>query len=201
MKQGHASVIVLILWLLAGCTTAPPKNHNNLCSIYREYPAWYEDSLKMEKKWGTPPHVAMAIMKQESSFIADALPPRDYLLWVIPWGRVSSAYGYAQAQDPVWGEYKKNTGNGGSRNNFDDAIMFIGWYTTGTHKQLGISKWDTYNQYLAYHEGRGGFRRGSYRKKPWLMQVARKVEQQSKKYHAQLRQCRKELEDDRSWFF
>lgn len=71
------------------------------------------------------------------------------------------------------GGYKDGTGNGGSRNNFDDAIMFIGWYTAGTHKQLGISKWDTYNQYLAYHEGRGGYRRGSHRSKPWLMQVAR----------------------------
>ncbi|MNN39648.1 hypothetical protein D3C81_1536950 [compost metagenome] len=115
----------------------------------------------------------MAIMKQESSFVADALPPRDYLLWVIPWGRVSSAYGYAQAQDPVWGEYKDATDNGGSRDNFDDAIMFIGWYTTGTRSQLGISQWDAYNQYLAYHEGRGGYSRGSYRSKPWLMQVVK----------------------------
>ncbi|MNG27305.1 hypothetical protein D3C84_1124070 [compost metagenome] len=78
--------------------------------------------------------------------------------------------------------------------------MFIGWYTTGTHSQLGISKGDAYNQYLAYHEGRGGFRRGTYRSKPWLMQVARKVEQQSRNYHSQLMQCRDELEDDRSWF-
>lgn len=78
--------------------------------------------------------------------------------------------------------------------------MFIGWYTAGTQKQLGISKWDTYNQYLAYHEGRGGFSRGTYRSKPWLMQVARKVEQQSKIYGAQLKQCRGELEDDSGWF-
>ncbi|MDR6929091.1 hypothetical protein J2Y56_005163 [Pseudomonas sp. BE134] len=154
----------------------------------------------MQEEWGTPQHVAMAIMKQESSFVSDALPPRDYVLGVIPWGRVSSAYGYAQALDPVWGEYNDATGNGGSRDNYDDAMMFIGWYTTGTHSQLGVSKEDAYNQYLAYHEGRGGFRRGTYRNKPWLMQVARKVEQQSKNYHSQLKQCRAELEDDRSWF-
>jgi hypothetical protein len=186
--------------MLTGCSTAPPKDQNNLCNIYREYPDWYEDSLEMQKQWGTPQHVAMAIMKQESSFVSDALPPRDYMLGVIPWGRVSSAYGYAQALDPVWSEYEDMTGNGGSRDNYDDAIMFIGWYTTGTHSQLGISKGDAYNQYLAYHEGRGGFRRGTYRSKPWLMQVARKVEQQSKSYYSQLKQCRDELEDDRSWF-
>jgi hypothetical protein len=197
--RAHVGALLLMLGL-AGCTTTPPKDQKNLCNIYRQYPDWYEDSLDTQKAWGTPLHVAMAILKQESSFIADALPPRDYLLWVIPWGRVSSAYGYPQAQNPVWGEYKKATGIGGARHNFDDAILFIGWYTTGTHRQLGISKWDTYNQYLAYHEGRGGFSRQSYRKKPWLMEVARKVERQAQTYGAQLTACRAELEDDRSWF-
>ena len=201
MKQRRTWIFLLFLMILTGCATAPPKDQNNLCNIYREYPDWYEDSLDMQKAWGTPLPVAMAIMKQESSFVSDALPPRDYLLWVIPWGRVSSAYGYAQAQDPVWGEYKDGTGNGGSRDNFDDAIMFIGWYTTGTQRQLGISKWDAYNQYLAYHEGRGGYSRGSHLSKPSLIQVARKVEQQSRNYQAQLKQCSQELENDRSWFF
>lgn len=200
MKLGRALALALIAATLAGCTTAPPKDQSNICNIYRQYPGWYKDSLKMQSKWGTPPHVAMAIIKQESNFFAKALPPRDYLLWVIPWGRVSTSYGYAQAQNPVWREYLKETGNGGSRHNFDDAMMFVGWYTTGTHKQLGISKWDTYNQYLAYHEGRGGYRRGTYRNKPWLIQVARKVERQSKSYHAQFQQCRTELEKKRSWF-
>lgn len=154
----------------------------------------------MQSEWGTPMHVAMAIMKQESSFIADARPPRAYFLWVIPWGRVSSSYGYAQAQDPAWSDYRKNTGKGGSRDNFADALMFIGWYTAATHRQLGISRADAYNQYLAYHDGRGGYRRGTYRNKPWLMKVARKVAQQSHTYGAQLNQCRRELERNRSWF-
>lgn len=187
--------------LLGGCTTAPPKDQANLCNIYREYPDWYEQSLAMHALWNTPLPVAMAIMKQESSFRADALPPRDYVLWVIPWGRVSSAYGYSQALDPVWEEYQDSTGNGGSRDNFDDAIMFIGWYTAGTQRQLGISKYDAYNQYLAYHEGRGGYSRQTYRSKPWLMQVARKVENQANAYSGQLGKCRAELEDNRGWFW
>jgi hypothetical protein len=201
MKPGRArALLLLVLVMLTGCTTAPPRDQNNLCNIYREFPDWYEDSLEMQQTWGTPQHVSMAIMKQESSFVSDALPPRDYVLGFIPWGRVSSAYGYAQALDPVWGEYLEATDNGGSRDNFDDAMMFIGWYTTGTYSQLGISRWDAYNQYLAYHEGRGGYRRGTYRSKPWLMQVARKVEQQSRNYLAQLKQCRAKLEDERGWF-
>ncbi|WP_089360353.1 hypothetical protein [Pseudomonas segetis] len=200
MARGPIAGLLAALALLTGCSTAPPKDQSNLCNIYREYPDWYEDSLDMQNAYGTPMNVAMAIIKQESSFVEDALPPRAYLLWVIPWGRVSSAYGYAQAQDPVWGEYKDQTGIGGSRDDFEDAIMFVGWYTNGTQRTLGVSKWDAYNQYLAYHEGRGGYSRGTYRSKPWLMQVARKVEQQAKNYGWQLKQCRNELESNRSWW-
>ncbi|EKO3536206.1 hypothetical protein K1L80_002809 [Vibrio fluvialis] len=189
------------LLLLAGCATSPPSKQNNLCEIFREKPQWYEDAVEMQDEWGTPIQIAMAIIKQESSFRHDAKPPKDYLLGIIPWGRISSAYGYAQAQDPAWDDFQRATDYGGSRTNFDDSLMFIGWYTSETQKTLGVSKWDTYHQYLAYHEGRGGFKRKSYQSKPTLIKVARKVEQQAKDYGWQLKQCRQELEDNRSWFF
>ncbi|MBY7900454.1 hypothetical protein KW530_02080 [Vibrio fluvialis] len=189
------------LLLLAGCATSPPSKQNNLCEIFREKPQWYEDAVEMQDEWGTPIQIAMAIIKQESSFRHDAKPSKDYLLGFIPWGRVSSAYGYAQAQDPAWDDFQRATDYGGSRTNFDDSLMFIGWYTSETQKTLGVSKWDTYHQYLAYHEGRGGFKSKSYQSKPTLIKVARKVEQQAKDYGWQLKQCRQELEDNRSWFF
>lgn len=192
---------VSTLLLLAGCATTPPSQQSNLCDIFREKPQWYDDAVAMNDAWGTPIQIAMAIIKQESSFRYDAKPPKDYLLGFIPWGRVSSAYGYAQAQDPAWEDFQRATDHGGSRTNFDDSLMFIGWYTSETQKTLGLSKWDTYHQYLAYHEGRGGFKRKSYQSKPALIKVARKVEQQAKDYGWQLKQCRQELEDNRSWFF
>ena len=193
-------LLTVVALIVSGCATPPPSNQSNLCSIFRQYPDWYSDAVDMQQKWGTPINVAMAIMKQESSYRHDALPPKDYVLGFIPWGRVSSAYGYAQAQDPAWADFQKHTGHGGSRSSFDDAIQFIGWYTHETQRQLGISKWDAYGQYLAYHDGRGGYKRGTYRRKPWLMKVARKVEQQSKNYGWQLKQCRKELDDNKSWW-
>ncbi|PSW09468.1 hypothetical protein C9I98_25920 [Photobacterium sanctipauli] len=192
--------IMLGALLLAGCASPPPSNQSNVCDIFRQYPDWYEDALDMEDEWGTPIQVAMAFIKQESSFRHDARPPKKYVLGFIPWGRMSSAYGYAQAQDPAWSDYQKATNNGGSRTNFDDALMFVGWYTHETQRQLGISKWDAYNQYLAYHEGRGGYKRGSYKSKPTLIKVSRRVEQQAKDYGWQLKQCRQELEDNRSWW-
>ena len=62
----------------------------------------------MQKKWGAPVPVPIAMMYQESSFKHDALPPRYYFLGFIPWGRVSSAYGYAQAKDETWADYVFN---------------------------------------------------------------------------------------------
>ena len=193
-------LLTVVALIVSGCATPPPSNQSNLCSIFRQYPDWYEDAVDMQQKWGTPINVVMAMMKQESSYRHDALPPKDYVLGFIPWGRVSSAYGYAQAQDPAWSDFQKQTGHGGSRSSFDDVIQFMGWYTNATQRQLGISKWDAYGQYLAYHDGRGGYKRGTYRRKPWLMKVARKVEQQSKTYGWQLKQCRKELDDNKSWW-
>ncbi|UIP28444.1 hypothetical protein [Photobacterium sp. TLY01] len=192
--------LILLAFITTGCATPPPKNQSNLCDIFRENPDWYEDAVDMEKRWGTPIQVAMAFMRQESAFRHDARPPRPYVWGFIPWFRSSSAYGYAQAQDPAWEDYQRATGSWSSRTSFDDSLMFIGWYTDETQRQLGISKWDAYNQYLAYHEGRGGYRRGTYRQKPTLLQVSRKVDQQAKSYGWQLKQCRQELEDNRSWW-
>jgi len=200
-NRTRTTFMAVFTLLLVGCATAPPKKQSNLCDIFREKPSWYDDALDMEEEWGTPIHVAMAFIKQESSYIHDARPPKDYLLGFIPWGRVSSAYGYAQAQDPAWSDFQKATNHGGSRTNFDDSIMFVGWYTNETQRQLKVSKWDAYNQYLAYHEGRGGFKRKTHNQKPSLLKVARKVEQQAKTYGWQLKQCREELDDNRSWFF
>ena len=116
--------------------------------------------------------------------------------------RKSSAYGYAQAQNPAWKDYRRDTGNSGAdRDDFDDAIDFIGWYTHQTQRQLGISKWDAYNQYLAYHEGRGGYKSGDWKNKSWLKKVARQVRDQAARYNQQFQTCKAELDDRASdWF-
>lgn len=92
---------------------------------------------------------------RESSFVHDAQPPMQYFLF-IPTGRASSAYGYAQVKDETWADYQRETGNGWSdRDDFADAIDFMGWYTHKAQRLNGTSKWDAYGQYLNYHEGWG----------------------------------------------
>lgn len=113
-----------------------------------------------------------------------------------------STYGYAQAQDPVWEEYIEERDNSGAdRDNFEDAIDFIGWYTNGIQKRLKVSKWDAYGQYLAYHEGRGGYERKTTEEKPWLKTVDKKVKLRATYDNQQLKTGKSELDDrvDR-WF-
>ncbi|MEO0761502.1 MAG: NAD kinase, partial [Pseudomonadota bacterium] len=83
----------------------------------------------------------------------------------------------SQALDGTWEEYQAATGSRfARRDRIRDATDFMGWYMAETQNRLGISVRDARNQYLAYHEGRTGYARGSYRGKPWLVRVAGEVE-------------------------
>ncbi|WP_092591716.1 transglycosylase SLT domain-containing protein [Pseudidiomarina indica] len=200
MKLRYGVIAATLTFSIAGCATAPPKEPENLCRIFEEKRDWYKAAAKMEKKWGVPIQVPMAIMYQESSFKHNAKPPRDYILWVIPWGRVSSAYGYSQAKTGTWDDYVKETGNSwSSRDNFNDAMDFMGWYISKSHRINGVSKWDAYAQYLNYHEGWGGYKRQTYRQKQWLMRTAERVQERAGRYGAQLRQCEEDLQ--RGWLW
>jgi hypothetical protein len=191
---------VLLVMMLSACATSPPSEPDNICSIFFEKSKWYKKARKSQKHWGTPIPVMMAITKQESGFKARARPPRKKILGFIPGPRPASAYGYSQATNETWDAYKKSTGRWtGDRNNFGDAMDFIGWYNDQSNRRNGISKTDAYNLYLAYHEGQGGYKKASYKKKQWLKDVARKVASQSATYSRQLKGCEKKL--NRGWFF
>ncbi len=190
-----------LLLFATGCATSPPQNVDNICSIFREKDDWYEDAADARDEWGSSIPVMMAIIHQESRFVAKAKPPRRKILGFIPGPRPSSAYGYSQAKKTTWSEYKRSAGRyGADRDDFGDAIDFVGWYNYQSKRRSGISRADPYSLYLAYHEGHGGFNRGTYKGKPWLMQVARKVERRAGAYQSQLNSCEEDLVDD-GWFF
>ena len=201
LKSRPYLAVMAMLLSSSGCATYQPERTDNICAIFRGDTDWYESALDANKRWGTPVWVMMAIIDQESRFVSDAKPARDWFLF-IPLPRNSSAYGYAQAQDQTWEKYMKETGNSGhDRDDFADAINFVGWYTYTTQRTLGISKWDAYNQYLVYHEGYDGYKSGSWKSKGWLRQVASKVKSKAAAYNAQLKKCKPELDSKvDSWF-
>jgi hypothetical protein len=184
------SLVALAFLALAGCATAPPRDIDDLCRIFAEQPGWRRAAERAESRWGTKVPVAMAFVRHESSFRADAKPPRTRILGLIPWTRPSSAYGYAQATDEAWEDYLGDTGHWFvSRTDFDDSIDFIGWYNDRSRRRLSLRPDDTYNLYLAYHEGHGGYAAGTWREKAWLRRYAQTVADRARKYGADLARC------------
>ncbi len=183
---------LVVLLFLGACSSGPgPREYDNACDIQHDNPSWVNDLASTERKWGVPPNVILATMHQESRFDADARTPRRYVMFgMVPWGRQSSAYGYAQVLDGTWDWYRSETGSWfARRDNFGHAVDFMGWYMDKTTQKAGVSKSDAYNQYLAYHQGHQGYLEGRYRNIEWLKDVARSVDARSRRYERQLLQC------------
>ena len=180
--------LIFIFISLLSCSSIP-KNTSDSCSIFDEKYFWYKHTKKVEKKWGTPIYIQLAIIKMESDFDWLAKPGRTKIFKVIPYKRLSSSFGYSQAIKGTWEQYKKETGNKlASRVRFKDSVDFIGWYTNKTETILKISKKDAFRQYLAYHEGWGNYK--YYKNNKKVIKLAKKVEKQSNIYKNQLNKCK-----------
>ena len=167
-----------------------PKNQDDACSILNQKKSWRSALKKAERKWGVSAGMQLAFIKTESNFRSTARTQRKYFLGLIPSGRISSAYGYSQALDGTWKEYKKSTGNRyHRRSNFSHSTNFIGWYVDKSNKLLGISKKNAYLHYLAYHQGQAGFKTGAYKNKSGLLKVAKKTAYNKKIFDGQLKKC------------
>lgn len=195
----HAALAIALAFLVSGCVTPTPRRQGNICEVFEQQPDWYDYARASEKRWGTPVHVQMAFVWKESSFQSHARPPMRWFLF-IPLGRASTALGYAQPLNPTWKDYKAERGSIlSSRTRMKDALDFIGWYNAKTRRELGISLHDAHRLYLAYHEGRGGYRRGTWKKKPKLRRAARRVAETARRYKAQLARCESRFRCD-SWY-
>lgn len=184
--------LVLLLAACAGGSKEPPRDLDNACAIVSERPQYLRAMRATERKWGVPVPVQMAIIHQESKFDGDAETPFRWELGVIPVGRVSTAYGYSQALDGTWDEYRDVTGNRRARrDDIRDATDFMGWYMNETRRRNGIPLDDAKRQYLAYHDGWTGYARGTYRSKAWLLRVSDRVASRAGTYENQLRACGK----------
>lgn len=184
--------------LLNGCamigfeskTTSYP---NDACRMLKENSDWKEAVVDSYDKWKTPISVQLAFVRQESSFRHDARPIRKNKWYEFGENYHSSALGYSQALDGTWADYKKKTGYPRQdRTSFKDSVDFIGWYNYQSRKKLKLSRMDAYSLYLAYHEGWGGYKRGTYNKssKKFLRNAGWKVNKWAHIYSKQLNKCK-----------
>lgn len=154
-----------------------PRLQEDACALLAARPHWRKALRQAHRYWRIEPWFALAFIHQESRFRPHAKSK-------------SGAYGYAQVKSATWQWYEKETGNrDGKPDRFDDALDFMGFYVSRNHSRNGVATGNVKNQYLAYHEGMGGFARGSYIGKPWLLKVADKVVDRAALYRAQLIEC------------
>ncbi len=190
----RALACILLLLTLTACATTrdiPVGARDDICQIFATNAHWRADAQAAEKKWGAPVPVIIAFVRQESNFDGNAKPPRGDGFLFFPGKRPSTAHGYAQALDQTWATYQRDTGHhGADRDDFADASDFVGWYMSQTKRRNGVALTDARNQYLAYHEGWGGYAKRSYTAKPWLLGVADRVAARAARYDAQYTNCR-----------
>lgn len=186
-------VPILLAASLAGCASAPSRI-NDICAVFDQqdgfFNNWQDSAQETEKKFGIPVPILMATIRKESGFQSNARPPRTKILGFIPGKRASSAYGYSQALDGTWTQYKAESGNfGARRSNFEDAVDFVGWYHARSSIALGIKPNDAYNLYLAYYSGWTAYQRGDWRSNARLQRTAREAAEMAVAYQGQLPSC------------
>lgn len=193
--SGFSRIVVVaapgLLAVLSACASAPNRI-NDVCAVFAQNDGWINNwhsaAKRAERKYGVPVPILMATVRKESGFKSNARPPRTKLLGFIPWKRQSSAYGYSQALDGTWAEYKVSSGNmTARRGNFADAVDFVGWYHNRSAEKLGVARNDTYNLYLAYYHGWSAYQRGNITEA--ARKTARDTADMALNYSAQLKGC------------
>lgn len=168
----------------------PPSDLANACTIRDERPGWYRATRAAARKWDMEPSTLLAIVWRESSFRAQARPPRRKGWWIFKGDHISTAYGFSQALDGTWDWYIDETGaHDAQRDHYPDAIDFVGWYMGQSREKLGFASLDARNHYLAYHQGHAGYRKGRWRRIAWLKRAATAVEARALLYDEQLFDC------------
>ncbi len=185
-------IVITVCIFISSCDKRPSKyQQNNICALFHAHPNWYKAAKLSQKRWGTPIWAQMAVIHQESRFSAEAKAKNKTLIGVpIPFTHKSTAYGYSQALNETWKNYRVYTKNSGAmRNNFKYATDFVAWYLYRARKYLHLSNNQMADLYYAYHEGINGYRKKNHLKRDGLDLAARQVAKQAGIYEKQLNSC------------
>ncbi|WP_150467353.1 transglycosylase SLT domain-containing protein [Francisella sp. SYW-9] len=155
----------------------------NICQVLKHHPSWRNSLIKADKRYNISPAFTLAVIHQESKFHANAK------------NRHSSAFGYAQAVDGTWRIFQKDVEPYAKRNDFNDSVEFIDWYMAQLAHKLHIKTSNSFDLYLAYMLGEGGYRDymdNSYKSSSMLHReaIAAKVRLKSQVYSLELKDCK-----------
>jgi len=194
-------IYFIVFFFITSCSSIP-KYPSNACKIFSEKYLWYKHAKKSSEIYGAPIHIILAFVYKESGFNRFAKPKRTKIFKVVPYKRPSSSFGYSQAVKKTWELYKvENNKPLALRSRFKDSVMFVGWYIKKTNKINKIPLTDAYRQYLNYYLGWGSYKKELYKTDKNAIIFAKKVEDQSKIYKNQLKECQKNLDKNKYIIF
>ena len=198
----NKNLIYFIVFLFLVSCSSVPKYPSNACKIFGEKYLWYKHAKKSSEIYGAPIHIILAFVNKESGFNRWAKPKRKKLFKVIPYKRPSSSFGYSQAVNKTWELYKVETNSPlALRTRFKDSVLFISWYIKKTNKINKIPLNDAYRQYLNYYLGWGNYSKKVYKTDKKAIIYAKSVQQQSKIYRNQLKECQRSLDRNKYIIF
>lgn len=171
-----ALAVVLLMTQIG--TVRAGTDLDDACDILRDRIGWYTAASDVAEKWQVPVPTILAVMYQESRFIATAA------------AKTTTAYGFAQALDGTWERYRTETGAADAeRTSFVASADFIGWYMAMTKENIGVPFDDVAGQYLAYHEGHAGYRSMRWKENAALIAASHDVARRAAGYQEQMRAC------------
>lgn len=186
MKRANLAILIIsILLLNTTSLLASAQNTSNIsiCQILKYHPSWKNSLKNVDKKYNIPPAFTLAVIHQESKFHANAK------------NKNSSAFGYAQALDGTWKVFQKDVEPNAKRNNFNDSVEFVDWYMSRLAHKLHLKPSDSFDLYLAYMLGEGGYKNytnNPYQNNDSLLKkeaIAAKVRLKSQVYNLELQNC------------
>ncbi|ASG68310.1 lipoprotein [Francisella halioticida] len=164
--------------------TENTSNKKNICQILKHHPNWRNSLKRVNKKYNISPAFTLAVIHQESKFHANAK------------NRHSSAFGYAQALDGTWKIFQKTVKPNAKRNDFNDSVEFVDWYMSQLTHNLHLKTSNSFNLYLAYLLGEGGYKNyinNSYQNSNSIQKkeaIAAKVRLKTQVYNLELKDCK-----------
>ena len=173
---------------MTGCSDKPNLKGvdlKNACQLLTHNKNWVSSLKQAKEKWGIPPSYALAIIYYESTFDPNTNP------------HGSSAYGYAQVIDTTWRNYEIATKHHAKRTNFDDSVLFLGWYFNHIKDQFDLNWNNPRRLYMSYITDEGAYIRymsGNTKQQSqpnWTIarNEAQNVADLSELYHEQLNNC------------
>ena len=188
--------------VLGACvSTDPPDSPGDACAIFRQHESWWGAVKRGERRWGAPPALVLAIIRQESGFDHNARPARGRGFLFFPGRRRVLRMGLCASRQRDVGAIRARASRRRRRSTATSSatpLISCAWYCGVSNRELGIAFTDARAQYYAYHEGHGGYRRGSHQGNDRLGAIGDRVQSYYDTYRAQLDGCEGEL--NRWWW-